>query len=48
MPVDVLTEVLIQRPVAGVAAFAGDPSRAPEGYVNIESVEWHTPPTSQS
>lgn len=44
MPVDVLTEVLIRRPVAEVAAFAGDPSRAPEWYVNIKSVHWQTPP----
>lgn len=44
MPVDVLTEIVIRRPVAEVAAFAGDPSRAPDWYVNIESVEWHTPP----
>ena len=44
MPVDVLTEVVIQRPVAEVAAFAGDPSRAPEWYVNIKAVEWQTAP----
>ena len=44
MAVDVLTEVSIQRPVAEVAAFAGDPSHAPEWYVNIKSVEWQTPP----
>jgi hypothetical protein len=42
--VDVLTETVIRRPVAEVAAFAGDPSRAPDWYVNIDSVEWRTPP----
>jgi len=44
MAVDVLTETLIRRPVGEVAAFAGDPSRAPEWYVNIKSVEWQSPP----
>ncbi|MGH7296975.1 MAG: SRPBCC family protein [Polyangiaceae bacterium] len=44
MPVDVLTEVLIERPRAQVAEFAGDPSNAPKWYVNIKSVEWKTPP----
>jgi hypothetical protein len=42
--VDVLTETVIRRPVAEVAAFAGDPGHAPEWYVNIDSVEWRTPP----
>ena len=42
--VDVLTETVIRRPAAEVAAFAGDPSNAPQWYVNIDSVEWRTPP----
>jgi hypothetical protein len=44
MSVDVVTEIVIERPRAEVAAFAGDPSNAPSWYVNIKSVEWQTPP----
>ena len=44
MSVDVLTEVLIDRPIDVVASYAGDPTNAPEWYVNIESVDWQTEP----
>jgi uncharacterized membrane protein len=43
MLVDVLTEIVIDRPRDEVAAFAGDPTHAPDWYVNIKSVEWKTP-----
>jgi hypothetical protein len=42
--VDVTTETTISRSVDEVATYAADPSHAPEWYVNIDSVEWKTPP----
>ena len=43
MRVDVLTEVVIRRPLAEVADYAIDPGNAPEWYSNIVRVEWETP-----
>ena len=47
MTVDVLTEAMIGRPPDAVAAYAADPSNAPEWYANIESVRWRTPPPAE-
>lgn len=44
MPVDVMTEVIIERPLSAVAAFSANVDNAPRWYVNIKSVEWKTPP----
>lgn len=44
MSVDVQVETTIARPPGEVAAYAGDPSHAPEWYANIRSVRWQTPP----
>ena len=42
--IDVHTDVVIDRPLEVVADFATDPTNTPKWYVNIDSVEWKTPP----
>jgi len=43
VPVDVRTEIVIARPVEVVAAYATEPSNAPEWYANIDAVDWQGP-----
>jgi len=42
--VDVVTDIVIDRPCMEVAAYAADPTHAPDWYGNIESVQWRTDP----
>jgi uncharacterized protein YndB with AHSA1/START domain len=42
MPVEVLTEIEINRPRDEVASYAADPENATRWYENIERVEWKT------
>lgn len=48
MNVDVVTQIVIARPVDVVSAYAADPANAPDWYGNIDSVEWKTPPPMQT
>lgn len=43
MPVDVQTEVVIDRPRGLVASYAADPDNATAWYQNIARVDWRTP-----
>jgi hypothetical protein len=43
MPIDVTTEIEIDRPRIEVAAFAADPDNTTAWYERISAVEWETP-----
>ena len=47
MNVDIVTEIVIQRPTTVVAAYAADPTNAPDWYDNIYSIDWKTSPPLQ-
>lgn len=44
MDVDVTTTIVIERPIAVVAGYSGDPTNAPEWNRRITSAEWQTEP----
>jgi ligand-binding SRPBCC domain-containing protein len=42
VPVDVVTDIVIERPREVVATYASDPDNATAWYVNIKAIEWLT------
>jgi uncharacterized membrane protein len=45
--VDVISDVVVARPIDEVAAYAARPDNVPQWYANISSVRWLTPPPLQ-
>jgi hypothetical protein len=43
VPIDVLTEIEIERPRDEVSAYAADPDTATRWYKNIKQVTWDNP-----
>ena len=44
MPVDVTSEILIERPPGIVSVYVSDPANAPSWHANIRSAEWKSEP----
>jgi Polyketide cyclase / dehydrase and lipid transport len=44
LAVDVVTEIVIDRPAEVVAAYTADPANAPAWYDNITAATWETSP----